>query len=288
MSKQPAEMIPLSPRPTLIAQISDLHIKPPGQLAYGRVDTAAALKRAVHALNTFSPRPDLVVITGDLADTPLKEEYEHLKLLLAPLQIPYAAIPGNHDRRPLMRAALPDLGYVQADGAMNASRAVGDLDILLVDSTVPGAHHGELDAATIAWLDDRLATSTTRPALMFMHHPPFVSGIGYMDRIMLRNTGALADLIARHPRTRLVAAGHVHRAAQTSFAGISATICPAGEQACALDLEARWGEVFMEEPPAFHLHTWFPGDGFGTLVTHLAPIGEMDGPYLFEGGKKVG
>ena len=32
-------------RPILIAQISDLHIKPPGVLAYGKVDTAAALAR---------------------------------------------------------------------------------------------------------------------------------------------------------------------------------------------------------------------------------------------------
>jgi len=277
----------LSPRPTLIAQISDLHVKPPGVLAYGRVDTAAALKRAVAALNMFSPRPDMVVITGDLADAPLQEEYEHLKLLLAPLQIPYAAIPGNHDRRALMCEALPHLGFAPSDGALNATRAVGDLDLMLIDSTVPGAHHGELDAPTLAWLDDTLAGSATRPALLFMHHPPFVTGIGYMDRIMLRNADALAALLQRHPRARLVAAGHVHRAAQAAFAGISATICPAGEQACALDLEARWGEVFMDEPPAFHLHTWFPGDGFGTLVTHQVPVGDVDGPYAFEGGEKV-
>jgi len=60
-------------RPTLIAQISDLHIKRQGALAYNRVDTAAALSRCIAELNRFSPRPDLVVISGDLADTPLAE-----------------------------------------------------------------------------------------------------------------------------------------------------------------------------------------------------------------------
>ena len=94
--------------PTLIAQISDLHIKRPGELAYGRVDTAAALSRCVRELNRFTPRPELVVISGDLADTPTKEEYDHLKTLLAPLEIPFVAIPGNHDERTLLRAALPD------------------------------------------------------------------------------------------------------------------------------------------------------------------------------------
>jgi Icc protein len=37
------------------------------------------------------------------------------------------------------------------------------------------------------------------------------------------------------------------------------------------------------EPPAFHLHTWFPGEGFGNLVTHQVPIGEFDGPHPFFG-----
>ncbi len=54
--------------PIHIAQISDLHIKEPGVLAYGRVDTAAALERCIVALNQWQPRPDMVVISGDLVD----------------------------------------------------------------------------------------------------------------------------------------------------------------------------------------------------------------------------
>src|SRR5665213_4483145 len=73
-------------KPIYVAQISDLHIKPAGSLAYGRVDTAKALERCVAALNAFTPKPDLVVISGDLADTPTAEEYQYLKRLLAPLQ----------------------------------------------------------------------------------------------------------------------------------------------------------------------------------------------------------
>src|SRR3978361_348086 len=97
----------MSPRPVHIAQISDLHIKPPGALAYGRVDTATALARCVAALNEFRPRPDLVVISGDLVDTPTAEEYQYLKRLLGPLELPFVSIPGNHDAREWMRAALP-------------------------------------------------------------------------------------------------------------------------------------------------------------------------------------
>src|SRR3954470_24527808 len=101
----------MSPNPIRIAQISDLHIKPPGELAYGRVDTGKALERCVAALNEFDPAPDFVVISGDLADTPNAEEYQYLKRLLAPLKLPFAGIPGNHDSRELMRAALPSVSY---------------------------------------------------------------------------------------------------------------------------------------------------------------------------------
>lgn len=271
----------MAPRRVLIAQISDLHITPPGSLAYGRVDTAAALMQAIDTLNRMSPRPDLVVVSGDIADSALPEEYEHAKKLLAALQIPFVAIPGNHDRRLPLRKAMPDPAYGPANGALNSMRRLGELDVLLVDSTVPGSSHGELDAATLAWLDGMLSASATRPALLFLHHPPFNTGIVYSDAIRLQNADALAALLKRHPRVQLVAAGHVHRAAQTVFAGVSATICPAGEQAVTLAFEPRWPEVFKIEPPAFHLHVWLPGEGFGSVVTHVVPIGEFPGPYSY-------
>jgi len=271
----------VSARPLLIAQISDLHIKPPGERAYQQVDTAAALMRCVKELNRLKPRPDLVVISGDLVDTPLSAEYDHLKKLLAPLEIEFAAIPGNHDSRDLMRAALPGLGYAQPAGALNSMRKVGGVDIALLDSTVPGEHHGELDAATLQWLDTTLDASATRPALLFVHHPPFKTGIAHMDEINMHNAGDLAALLRKHPRVRMVAAGHVHRPTLTTFAGVAATICPAPNHAVALDLDGHLPASFMIEPPAFHVHAYFADEGFGNAVTHSVPIGEFDGPYPF-------
>src|SRR5947208_14550648 len=109
----------MSPKPVYIAQISDLHIKPPGALAYGRVDTAKALERCVAALNEFNPAPDFVVISCDLADTPTAEEYQYLKRLLASLKLPFAGIPGNHDSRVRMPAAFPSAAFVFPSGALN-------------------------------------------------------------------------------------------------------------------------------------------------------------------------
>ena len=269
--------------PIHIAQISDLHIKPPGTLAYRRVDTAKALERCVAALNEFSPAPDFVVISGDLADTPTAEEYDHLKQLLAPLKLAFAAIPGNHDSRELMRLAFPQAGYAFVSGPLNQKLEVGQLDLLLLDSSVPGKPHGELDVPTLQWLDAMLASSTDRPALVFLHHPPFLTGIWHMDRQNLGSPAELAAIVKRHPRVRLIGTGHVHRAVLTMFAGVPATICPAPNHAVDLDLAELRQPSFKVEPPAFHLHTWFPGEGFGSIVTHQVPIGSFDGPHPFFG-----
>ncbi|MBC7582742.1 phosphodiesterase [Tardiphaga sp. vice352] len=272
----------MSSKPILIAQISDLHIKAPGELAYGRVDTAAALQRCVAALNELQPRPDLVVISGDLVDTPTPGQYDHLKRLLAPLAIPFIGIPGNHDSRAMMRTAFPDWKYAGPD-ALDQVVNIGGLDIILLDSSVDAKPHGELEMASLQWLDATLARSSEAPALIFLHHPPFRTGIGHMDVQNLLNADALAAIVTRHPRVQGIAAGHVHRATLTSFAGVPATICPAPNHAVALDLRALLPPSFIVEPPAFHLHVWFPGEGFGHVVTHSVPIGAFDGPHPFFG-----
>jgi 3',5'-cyclic AMP phosphodiesterase CpdA len=100
-----------------------------------------------------------------------------------------------------------------------------------------------------------------------------------MDRQNLLNADALADVIRKHPQVKLVAAGHVHRATFTQFAGVPATICPAPNHAVALDLAELIEPSFAVEPPGFHLHAWFADED--RLVTHLVPIGSFDGPHPF-------
>src|SRR5262249_1885935 len=94
----------------------------------------------------------------------------------------------------------------------------------------------------------------------------------------LLDASPLAALIEKYPRVLLVAAGHVHRAAQTVFAGASATIGRAGEQAVTLEFKLRLPEVFRIDPPAFHLHAWLMGPDSGPSSP---PIGEFAGPYSY-------
>jgi 3',5'-cyclic AMP phosphodiesterase CpdA len=271
--------------PTIIAQITDLHIKRPGERAYGQVDTETALIRLIETLNGLKPRPDLVVISGDLVDGGTAEEYENLNALLEDLHLPFAVTAGNHDERVAARAAFPGQPFAPGS-ALNQHRAAGPVDVFLLDSSVPGKPHGALEAQTLDWLEAGLAAGdAARPALLFFHHPPFATGIWHMDRQPLSNADALAAVIGKHPRVRLVAAGHAHRAVFTSFAGVTASICPAPNHAVALDLDRSLEPAFRLEPPAFHLHVW--DEAAGTLITHQVPVGTFPGPYPFfkpEGG----
>ena len=182
-----------------------------------------------------------------------------------------------------MRAAFPSAAYAFPSGPLNQRVEIAGLDLLLLDSSVPGKPHGELDAPTLQWLEATLAASPDKPALVFLHHPPFKTGIWHMDRQNLFNAGELAAVVSRHPRVQRIATGHVHRAALTTFAGVATTICPAPNHAVDLDLAELREPSFKVEPPAFHLHSWFPGEGFGNVVTHQVPIGHFDGPHPFFG-----
>ena len=84
---------------TLLLQLSDLHIREPGKLAYGRIETAPCLQRAIDSILRLPQQPHAVVITGDLTDFGRSAEYDHLRDLLKPLPMPVCLMPGNHDYR---------------------------------------------------------------------------------------------------------------------------------------------------------------------------------------------
>src|SRR5260370_5428400 len=96
---------------TLIAQITDMHIRPSGKKAYGVVDTQAMLRAAVSSIAAQARQPDLVVASGYLTDSGLVEEYELLRDILKPLSMPVNLITGNHHRREKMRLLFVGDGH---------------------------------------------------------------------------------------------------------------------------------------------------------------------------------
>src|SRR5262245_6806726 len=262
----------------IVAQISDLHIRPPGQLAYGRVDTETHLVRCVEHLARMTPRPDLVLATGDLVDVGLPEEYRHLHALLGPLSMPVYLIPGNHDRREPMLAEFPDHAYLPRQGAF-LQYVIEDHPLRLIglDTLVVGRAGGRLCEERLAWLTARLEEARTRPTMIFMHHVPFHTGIEPMDRLGLDDAEAMGKIIERHPQVERIVCGHLHRPISMRWRGTLVMTAPSTAHQVVLDLSENAPLAFSMEPPALLLHVWSEQGG---LVTHTSYIGEFPGPYL--------
>jgi 3',5'-cyclic AMP phosphodiesterase CpdA len=254
----------------LIAQMSDLHFLPKGTLAFGQVDVAGFLRRAIAHLNDLAPRPDLVVITGDLTSDGDERVYAELVGMLAGLAMPYVPLVGNHDPREPLRQAFDFLACMPSRGRI--CYTVDDLPIRLValDSLVERRPYGTLGPEQLAWLDKRLAERPKKPTLVALHHPPFRTGIGHMDHSMLRDGDELAAVIARHPQVERVICGHVHRPVQQRFAGTSAQVAPGIAHQTQLVLGEERGP-WICEPPGVLLHFWN-----GTrMVSHQSMTGEF-------------
>ena len=169
---------------TKIIQISDPHIVAHGQLAYGRVDTATPLADCVDTINRMLPQigpVDLAIVTGDLTDFGTAEEYQRFREIMEPLEIPYRAIPGNHDDREVMRAGFSDQAWMPRAGPINWMQEFADLVLIGLDSSVPGKPHGHLSDATLEYLVQALDSANGKTVIVGIHHPPFLTGKEKMD-----------------------------------------------------------------------------------------------------------
>lgn len=264
----------------LIAQITDLHIRPRGKPAYRVSETNALSERALDVVARLSPRPDLLVITGDLTDCGLPEEYELLRAMLAGLGMPVLLVPGNHDRRETLIDGLSlDPRQVLDGGFVQFAADLGPMRLIGLDTLLPGKSAGALCDKRLAFLDKSLAEANGKPVAIFMHHPPFDCGIAHMDAIrLLDGAEEFATIVARHPNVERILCGHHHRPIVTRFGGTIAQIASSVTHQVTLDLAETSAATFHMEPPAYLLHSFRPTAGF---VTHTAYVERFPGPYPF-------
>ena len=245
---------------TCILHISDTHIVPEGQLVSRRLETADALKRLVDRIvgirRQIGPI-DAVLVSGDLSDDGSAESYSHFKALMAPLDCPLLVIPGNHDIRASMREAFA--GSLPPDGPLNWRRHIADITIIGLDTLVEGHGHGALAKETLTFLHDALTCTKGLPVLLALHHPPFASGIAFMDDIGLTNIAAFHDVIAGHEGQLRIICGHIHSMMVTDVAGRIAISSPSPCSTFAFDRRADAPAGFMELEDGCLLHRWDAG-----------------------------
>lgn len=257
----------------IIAQVSDFHVVAPGKRAYGRVDTRTCLSRAVMALNRLDPQPDLVIGSGDLVQGGAPVEYETLRAILAEMDAPFLPVAGNHDDRSALRQAFSDFGRpFEPAPFIQYVLELGGLRIIVLDTVMEGSDHAAFCETRAEWFSQTLAASS-KPALVVMHHPPFMTGIPWMDPPTLHWTERLQAVVESHPGKIVgLLSGHIHRAIHTRAFGVSASSCPSTAHQVALDFCAV-SAVLSHEAPGFQLHRW-DGAALTTYTASLVGLGD--------------
>ena len=263
----------------LIAQISDLHIAPPGEKTLGRVAMDENLRAVVAHINAQVPRPDMVIVSGDITDQGDLASARYARSMLDALDMPYYVVPGNHDTRAvILEAFAPD--HCRADMADFISYTVETHDIRLIalDSTIAGAPGGALCPARLKWLAQTLAEQPDTPSLIFLHHPPIKCGVPESDTDGFIGALEFANLIHAQSNILRVTCGHIHLMTFSGWGGTSLSTSPSIGMRLRLDLTQTLVSEFLTDTPSYqlHLHT-----GEGNLVTHTQLMDETGGPYQF-------
>lgn len=257
----------------LIAQITDCHVVEPGELVADRVDSAATLELVLRQIAELPDPPDLIVATGDLVNDGRAAQYDRFQEIVASLAVPLVPVPGNHDDRTELRRRFADvLPAGRPDSPIDHVLDRGALRLVFVDTLVPGSVGGAITAAQVTWLDGVLSEAPDRPTIVFQHHPPFVTGIGFMDAEAFIGAEPYAAMLSRHPQVELVSCGHLHRSIVRRFGDTVACTWPS---TCAqLDLGLGDAPIrYTDEPPAFALHVHDVTHG---VRSHLQTVGEID------------
>jgi 3',5'-cyclic AMP phosphodiesterase CpdA len=262
----------------LIAQLSDTHIRAHGHLYQGVVDSNRMFSEALEHLYALDRRPDLVLLTGDLVDQGTPDEYSHARVLLERLDIPLLIIPGNHDHRENFRVSFADHSYLPNRGPLNYCVDDYPVRIVALDSCVPDMHHGRVDDDGLRWLAQVLQQDVRKPTVLMMHHPPFVTGIPYLDRYGCLESDKLASVVERFSNVEIVLCGHVHRPMLRRWGGTVVCACPSTTTEIALRLDPNATPQSHVGPRACMLHLFDEEHGF---VSHASQIGEFLGPYPF-------
>ena len=243
----------------LIAQITDLHIgfDPGNPGEYNTLRLRSVIERLLSAPN----RPDLLLMSGDLAEFGDAASYERLRAVVSACPFPVLPMVGNHDEREALLAAFP--GTPSQGGFVHYGVGLPGLRLIVLDTLEPGRHGGAFCEARAEWLAAQLAVAPDMPVLIAMHHPPLETGIAWLDGSEREPWMArFAETIAGHAQIVGIVCGHMHRTIHAALGGVPVTVCSSTAPTVGLDLtplDPRRPDgraMITDELPGYGLHLW--------------------------------
>jgi Icc protein len=188
-----------------IHHITDLHIPEEHQLGdFPHVQENVLRQFAWIEQNA----PDLLVISGDLSMAD-RSEFACGWLQAHLPDVPVIVIPGNHDDPEMVKRLFGEWPFQQE---------YADCSVLFLDTSSCTLPQAQMDALRQA--------SSEQTCLLFMHHPPYPIGGGFMaQNHPLQNHQEAAAALAASP-AQAVFCGHFHNEANLTCDGFDLFLTP--------------------------------------------------------------
>lgn len=263
---------------TRLIQISDTHVVAAPDLVSGRLDTRKLLQAAVDRiaadLEKIGP-VDGLIVTGDISDDGSAQSYRIAQEILGRLELPLFFIPGNHDDRQVM---FDVFGAPHGEGVSKYhwTARVGEIQLIGLDTTIPRSGGGDIDDETLNFLSAQLQMSKGIPSIVALHHPPFASGVRFMDKIGLRGVDNLREVLEVAPAEVRLICGHLHSNVVASVGRRIAISSPSTCSTFDADYRDNAPVGFTTRPGGYMIHQWV--DGFRSVCV---PLTDGSGPHPF-------
>ena len=163
--------------------LSDLHISNPNVTdEHLFSDTTQTFEHVKSLIVTLEPKPEFIVVSGDLTNRGDRESYLELRRLLADMNVPLLLALGNHDDREAFYEVVleqPERG----DAPYDYARDFDGLRVIVLDSSAANQVYGSLEPEQFTWLEVELAANPETPKLVVIHHPPAPMHLPIFDQI---------------------------------------------------------------------------------------------------------
>ena len=179
-----------------IVQLSDIHVG-----SQFREDVFQTVIKEVNSL-----KPDSVIITGDLTNEGLKEQYEKCKNLISQINVDkIIAISGNHDYR--------NTGYLHFKKYFpfqTINELSDDVILLTIGTARPDRDEGEVGYRQTRWLERTMKKYQDKTSILAMHHHLIGIPDTGSDRLTIIDAGDVLRSTL-FSNVNLVLCGHKHR-----------------------------------------------------------------------------
>ncbi|MAT91570.1 MAG: 3',5'-cyclic-AMP phosphodiesterase [Halioglobus sp.] len=190
-----------------VVQLTDTHLCAEAGGKLLGMDTDHSLQAVIDLVRRERDAVDLLLGTGDLADSGAAPAYLRLRDYFGQFPCPQYWLPGNHDQFEHMQQAAAGQAWLSRE------LRAGNWQIVLLDSQVPGEVGGELGDAELALLEAALADAAAAGlhSLVCLHHHPVEIGCAWLDQQIVADAARFFSVLDRFDGVRAVLWGHVHQ-----------------------------------------------------------------------------